>query len=261
MTSVGTPIYVAPEVMAGNRYDATADSYSFGICLVAMIRAEKEVMEFYFQALRKTMKRKTKKGVGITTLNNMMYSKGWRPLLPLEFERSYPKVCKILKQCWAQQPEDRPSFDEIVKVMQGEVTDEVRREEEPIITIYKDESDSIYQDRLGKNKLFEEEEEGASGDTTIMISKKKHEQMLKELSAKLLEKEVESAENMVSKSIYTESLLQKDAALENKDVTIAEKEALLEKKTELMVEMMAKFREMKTERNELRKKVADIENN
>ena len=39
MTSVGTPIYVAPEVMAGYAYDATADSYSFGICLVAMIRA------------------------------------------------------------------------------------------------------------------------------------------------------------------------------------------------------------------------------
>ena len=49
--------------MAGNHYDATADSYSFGICLVAMIRGEKEVMEFYFQALRKTMKRKSKKGL------------------------------------------------------------------------------------------------------------------------------------------------------------------------------------------------------
>jgi len=48
---------VAPEVMAGNHYDATADSYSFGICLVAIIRGEKDVMEFYFQALRKTMKR------------------------------------------------------------------------------------------------------------------------------------------------------------------------------------------------------------
>jgi len=63
MTSVGTPIYVAPEVKAGNHYDAAADSYSFGICLVAMIRGEKEVMEFYFQALRKTMKRKSKKGL------------------------------------------------------------------------------------------------------------------------------------------------------------------------------------------------------
>ena len=100
MTSVGTPIYVAPEVMAGNHNDATADCYSFGISLVAMIRGEKEVMEFYFQALRKKMKPKTKKGVGIITiLNNRMYNKGWRPLLALEFERSYPKLYKLLKKC------------------------------------------------------------------------------------------------------------------------------------------------------------------
>ena len=105
--------------MAGNHYDATADSYSFGICLVAMIRGEKDVMVFYFQALRKTMKRKTRKGVGITILNNRMYSEGWRPLLPLEFERSYPKLCKLLKRCWAQKKEDRPSFDEIVKTGRG----------------------------------------------------------------------------------------------------------------------------------------------
>ena len=76
MTSVGTPIYVAPEVMLGNFYDATADSYSFGICLVAMIRGERTIMEFFMQSLRKTMKRRTKKGVGITILNNRMHHRG-----------------------------------------------------------------------------------------------------------------------------------------------------------------------------------------
>ena len=151
MTIVGRPIYIAPEVMAGNHYDATADSYSFGICLVAMVRAEKEVTEFYFQALRKTMKRKTKKGVGITILNNRMYNKGWRPLLPLEFERSYPKLCKLLKKCWAQKKQDRPSFDEIVRVMQGEVTEEVLRKEEQLITVYSVEADVLYQERMGKD--------------------------------------------------------------------------------------------------------------
>ena len=122
MTSVGTPIYVAPEVMAGYSYDSTADSYSFGICLVAMIRGEKDVLEFYFQALRKTMKRKTKAGVGITILNNRMYGKRmWRPLIPLEIEKAYPGVCKIIKRCRAPLEEDRPGFDEIVKVLQGEI--------------------------------------------------------------------------------------------------------------------------------------------
>jgi len=85
MTSVGTPIYVAPEVLAGNRYDATADSYSFGVCLVAMIRGEKGVVEFYFQALRKTTKRKSMKGYGVTILNSRMYGKReWLPLLPVD---------------------------------------------------------------------------------------------------------------------------------------------------------------------------------
>ena len=121
--------------------------YSFGIYWVAMIRGEKDVTEFYFQALRKTMKRKTKKGVGITILNNRMYSKGWRPLLQLEFERSYPKLCKLLKLCWAQKQEDRPSIDEIVKTMQEEVTEEVLRKDEPEITVYSVEYDTLYQER------------------------------------------------------------------------------------------------------------------
>jgi len=152
-------------VMAGNHYDATADSYSFGICLVAMIRGEKDVMVFYFQALRKTMKRKTRKGVGITILNNRMYSEGWRPLLPLEFERSYPKLCKLLKRCWAQKKEDRPSFDEIVKTMQGEVAEEVMRKDEPTITVYCVEDDAIFHERMGKEEQFEEEE-GMNGQST-----------------------------------------------------------------------------------------------
>jgi len=184
MTSVGTPIYVAPEVMSGNRYDATADSYSFGICLVAMIRAEKDVMEFYFQALRKDMKRKTKKGVGVAILNNKMYSKGWRPLLPLEFERSYPKLCKILKRCWAQKPEDRPSFDEVVRVMQGEVTEEVLLKEEPEVVVYSKEDDKVYWERMGKDEHFEEEGEGyattTNFDTSQFVSKRELEKAVEE---------------------------------------------------------------------------------
>ena len=177
MTSVGTPIYVAPEVMAGNRYDATADSYSFGICLVAMVRADKDLLEFYFQALRKTMKRKTKNGVGITILNHRMYRKGWRPLLPLEFKRSYPKLCILLKKCWAQNPEDRPSFDEIVKTMQGEVAEEVLRKDEPSITVYSVEDDAIYHERMGKEEHFEDDwEEGM--DTAKMVRQRVHTETL-----------------------------------------------------------------------------------
>jgi len=36
MTSVGTPLFAAPEVMRGERYDESADVYSFGVLLLAL---------------------------------------------------------------------------------------------------------------------------------------------------------------------------------------------------------------------------------
>jgi serine/threonine protein kinase len=45
MTSVGTPIYISPEVMRGDHYDEKADTWSFGLCLVAMIRGERSLQE------------------------------------------------------------------------------------------------------------------------------------------------------------------------------------------------------------------------
>jgi hypothetical protein len=131
------------------------------------------------------MKRKTKKGVGIITiLNNRMYSKGWRPLLPLEFERSYPKLCKLLKKCWAQKKEDRPSFDQIVKLMQGEVSDEVRRKKEPVITIYSVEDDALFHERMGKDEQFEDEED-AQLDSAKFVSRMEFDTALTALRVKL----------------------------------------------------------------------------
>jgi serine/threonine protein kinase len=49
MTTVGTPIYIAPEVMRGDHYDEKADTWSYGLCLVAMIRAERTLEQFFYQ--------------------------------------------------------------------------------------------------------------------------------------------------------------------------------------------------------------------
>jgi serine/threonine protein kinase len=76
MTCVGTPIYMAPEIMRGDFYDSKADSYSYGICLVAMIRAEKNIQEFFMQALRKFMRRDATKGVGLAILSNRINNQG-----------------------------------------------------------------------------------------------------------------------------------------------------------------------------------------
>ena len=184
----------------------TADTYSFGICLVAMIRGEKDVMSFFFQALRKTMKRKSMKGCGVTILNSRMYGKReWRPLLPVEFERSYPKLCKLLKRCWAPLKENCPSFDEIVRVMQGEVADEVRGREEPVITVYSVEDDAVYQEREGVDEDFEDDE-GMDTDTTKMVSQRVHMETLETLEKK--------------ERIHAETLEKKDAVIKELEARI-----------------------------------------
>ena len=65
MTSVGTPIYIAPEVMRADHYDGKADTWSYGLCLVAMIRAERTLEQFFYEALRKHKKKRTTKGLGM----------------------------------------------------------------------------------------------------------------------------------------------------------------------------------------------------
>jgi serine/threonine protein kinase len=189
MTSVGTPIYVAPEVMKGYRYDATADSYSFGICLVAMIRGEKNIMDYYFEALRKTMKKKNRGGVGITILNQRMYSRGWRPLLPMTFEKGYPKLCALIKECWGGIKEKRPVFKDIVRRLNSEISEEINRHEEPVIVYLHKQDDELYWEQMELesqggvvNDGDEEHEDGEDerGNTEKFVSRKFHEECMKE---------------------------------------------------------------------------------
>jgi serine/threonine protein kinase/ABC-type branched-subunit amino acid transport system substrate-binding protein len=151
MTQVGTPIYIAPEVMKGDKYDSKADCYSMGICLVAMIRGENSIMEYYLQSLRKFLKKKDKRGVGMAILNNRIYNEGWRPLLPMEFVKTYPSLCGLIYKLWSQDPEERPNFDEIVTALNGKIHDEISSGQEPILTLLSVEDDSIYAERMVNN--------------------------------------------------------------------------------------------------------------
>jgi serine/threonine protein kinase len=144
MTSVGTPIYMAPEVLSNDRYDFKADVYSYGICLVAMIGAEKNVVEFFFESLRKSQKKKSRIGMGITSLNNALMNKGWRPVLPSSFRNSYPKLCKLMNQCWLNDAALRPDFGDICSRVNGEIGDEIRAAKEPDVVRYAEEPDEVY---------------------------------------------------------------------------------------------------------------------
>ncbi|GMI22376.1 hypothetical protein TeGR_g11890 [Tetraparma gracilis] len=149
MTSVGTPIYIAPEVMRADHYDVKADTWSYGLCLVAMIRAERTLEQFFYQALRKHKKRRTTKGLGMGQMTKYYYSEGWRPILPIAFVKAYPKLHTLIQECWRVRRKERPNFDQIVARLQGDIGDEIKRKEEPKIELYSKEDDLVYRNRMG----------------------------------------------------------------------------------------------------------------
>ena len=113
--------------MRNDRYDFTADTYSFGVVLVAMLRVDKTVVDFFFKELQRKMRRKSRQGIGIGSLNRYL-DKGWRPPLPVEL---YPGMKDLISRCWAPSPDKRPNFKTISDELQS-ITLEVQTNPEPI---------------------------------------------------------------------------------------------------------------------------------
>ena len=145
MTAVGTPIYISPEVMSNDRYDRKADTYSFGVILLAMIRAEKNIIDYYFGCLMRKLNRKTKIGIGVASLNRHL-EEGWTPPIPKEF---YPKFSRLIASCMNRDPVKRPDFDYIKEKLTGDIHLEVSRNDEPVIGSGK----RMYEDGLPEGEM------------------------------------------------------------------------------------------------------------
>ena len=131
MTQVGTPIYVAPEILKSGRFNEKVDSYSFAICLVSCLRCEEGIVKFFQQGLRRSMKKKSTAGIGLALLNNRMINRKWRPSLPNNLYRS---LRRLIEDCWDDDPDRRPDFDQIVSRLGGDIRTEVDFMIEPEFT-------------------------------------------------------------------------------------------------------------------------------
>ena len=106
MTSgIGSPLWMAPEVTRGDKYNSQADVFSFGILL----------WEFLFE--RKPydhLDSITNIQIRVATDENL------RPILPKEEEMEErnikeKKMISMMKKCWKQDPNERPKMEEIAK--------------------------------------------------------------------------------------------------------------------------------------------------
>jgi serine/threonine protein kinase len=96
LSSAGTPLYMAPEIIGGH-YDGKVDVYSFGLILYEII-VEDGLFSSPSDKLRLFL-----------DLQN-----GWRPDIP----EGVMQVSKdLITRCWDQRSSHRPTFEEIWKIL------------------------------------------------------------------------------------------------------------------------------------------------
>lgn len=96
--NVGTPIYMAPEVIENSHYSNKIDVFSYSIILYQLLTEN----EPYYDAERLN---------AFTLLKNV--AGGVRPTIcPCEINSQF---MKLLERCWSGDPDNRPSFIQIVK--------------------------------------------------------------------------------------------------------------------------------------------------
>ena len=94
--TVGSPYYMAPEI---THYGFPADVFSFGMLLYEMV-AERVPFE----------------GESAGAVIDMI-SQGSRPEIP---EDCSEQLADLIKWCWRQEPARRPTFQDIIAIMEGE---------------------------------------------------------------------------------------------------------------------------------------------
>ena len=100
MTQVGTPMWMAPEIIQGRQYTQKADVYAFGIILWEVLTRlepyeDKEPMQIVLEVVNCQL----------------------RPHLPPELGSS--PLVPLMVECWQQDPAMRPSFQQVVKRLEG----------------------------------------------------------------------------------------------------------------------------------------------
>lgn len=112
MTSVGTPLYCAPEISRGELYDERVDVYSFGLVLLAM--ALREPLADFLLA---SWKRPKKRAGGVIRMLLDLSTTGWRP--EIDDIGAPLAIVGLIKRCFSQDAELRPNFVEIISCLSG----------------------------------------------------------------------------------------------------------------------------------------------
>jgi len=122
LTVVGTPYYIAPEVMRGDIYDESCDVFSFSILLACLGVEDGNVKAVFSEDFREgkvlgAVRRSMMKGIVVSN----RHTKGWRANLDSFVTKGgWPKEMKdLVERCWHENRKERPMLAEIVRTIEG----------------------------------------------------------------------------------------------------------------------------------------------
>ena len=111
LTQVGTPMYIAPEVLIGDKhYTNKADAFSFGLVVLHTMSA------LDYGGLVGCW------GGGHLVHVGVRMAMGARPAIPPKLRNEMPGLSALVERCWDVEPGTRPTFAEIVAQLRDRAT-------------------------------------------------------------------------------------------------------------------------------------------
>ena len=145
--TIGTPTYMAPEVLNNQEYDLSADVYSFAMTCYEILTKTVPFHEFSY-----------------TWNIGEKVNEGYRPQFPMI--TSIPKtLIDLVEKCWSSDAHQRPIFDTIVSITRGVLTQQlsqIKEEKE----LRKSGTKAVLQNEANEDGILKDEQ---SNETTIDI--------------------------------------------------------------------------------------------
>ena len=127
MSSVGTPLFAAPEIMRGDPYDEKVDVYSFGLLLLD-IATEDSLLDFIGEMWRVARDKKKAPKDPMRFIRSMV-EEDWRPVTTdAPIGRGAPgTISALIVRCCAKESKERPSFEEVLSELLGVCAAEIEQ--------------------------------------------------------------------------------------------------------------------------------------
>ena len=126
MTQVGTPLYIAPEIVKGDHYGKAADVFSFAMTalhfsLRGQVDLGRKLHDWLLSCGRYSKKQETL-SYSVGRIGHNIISKDWRPRMEQMTETGGPEIpstiAGLIDLCWIPNPADRPTYPEVLEYLE-----------------------------------------------------------------------------------------------------------------------------------------------